>query len=66
MTTARMTLKQLRVRWGAHVPPGPAPLSVEVTGMSSEVWLRHDDGTKGEEQTYVLEREYRGDVGGAA
>ena len=40
---------------------GPAPLSVEVTGMSAELWLRHDDGTKGEDQTYVLEREFRGE-----
>ncbi len=60
-TTARMTLAQLRKRWGSQCPPfGPPPESVEVLGMAGELWLRVDDGSKGETTTYALEREYLG------
>lgn len=60
-TTARMSLKQLRVRWGSTAPKaGLPPLTVEVLGMGGEMWLKVDDGSKGEDTTYKLEREWTG------
>ena len=57
-TTARMTLAQLRKRFGAQVPAfGPPPLAVEVRGMGSELWLLVDPA-RGEDSTYKLEREW--------
>ncbi len=57
---ARMTLGKLRVRWGSKAPrAGLPPDAIEVTGMRGEMWLRCDDGTKGEDTTYRLEREWQ-------
>ncbi len=53
---ARMTLAQLRVRWGSKVPAG-VPLAIEVDGMSREMWLLVDP-PRGEDSTYRLEREW--------
>ncbi len=56
---AKMLLKQLRVRFGAQVPDfGPPPLSVEVRGMSGEMWLMVDP-PRGEDTVYALEREWK-------
>lgn len=57
---ARMTLKQLRQRWGASEPTFSsgglrAGNTVVINGMTTEVWHSLDDGTKGEQQTYELE-----------
>lgn len=58
--TARMTLAQLRRRFGAQVPAfGPPPLAIEVRGMSGEMWLLVDP-PRAEDSTYKLEREWRG------
>lgn len=61
MSSTTQTLKQLRARWGAKVPQfGPPPEAIEVAGMSAEIWLRCDDGTRGDDTRYSLEREFKG------
>ena len=57
-TTAQVTLKDLRKRWGSQVGPG-VPLSIDVAGMSTEHWLLSGPPA-GESSRYVLEREFTG------
>ncbi len=56
---ARMTLRQLRKRWGGVVPDG-TPDVVDINGMSTELWLRVDGRGRGDDSVYQLEREFRG------
>ncbi len=56
-TCARMTLRQLRLRWGGIVPDG-TPDVVDINGMSHELWLRCDGRGRGDDSVYQLEREY--------
>lgn len=54
---ARQTWQQLRTRgWGStnhhHTSP---PKQIVIDGMSLEVWVRLDDGSRGETTNYELQ-----------
>lgn len=46
---------QLRKRWGSPRFIQGAPPEIEIAGMGREVWLRIEDGSKGDNANYQLE-----------